>query len=176
MQVIFDEIKTCLENENYYAALALALTIPDALRHHQINRVKGKRMLYSEWFDEYVTPYYTYDGITLPGNEFARVVMLDGVGCYSLRCAFLHEEGFIDRNKENHLFVFHPHVHKETDYMIKDGDKDETIVWFDVAKLCRAIVRAGEQYYNNCTDKSTLKKSIIYIDTKQYGKSKGDGL
>jgi len=74
MKDILNSVARALEEENWYAALFVALTLPDicaALEHEKSN---GDR--YAEWFEANLPQYKEF----LSGND-----------CYALRCALLHE-------------------------------------------------------------------------------------
>lgn len=86
MQALIDSVKKALEQENWYAALTLALTLPDIcgkVEHPKVGT--GKR--YSDWFNQYVG--FSYQSML--GHPKTKHVFLSGNDCYALRCAFLHE-------------------------------------------------------------------------------------
>ena len=90
IEMFVQDIKISLENNCYYAALALALTLPDIcgkIMYPEINTV-GER--YKKWFDYYIgdyeqSPFYKNK------NSLNGMPYLNGELCYSLRCAFLHQ-------------------------------------------------------------------------------------
>jgi len=73
MNKIIDSVRDSLRQENWYAALFAALTLPDicvALEHG-----KGGGEKYSAWFEESLKQYGRF---------------LSGDDCYALRCSLLH--------------------------------------------------------------------------------------
>ena len=79
-------IEKSIKSENWYSALALALTIPDICgRLSYPDLVKKSQERYKKWFDEYLLCFYE---IPLNGRMFT---FMSGGDCYALRCALLHE-------------------------------------------------------------------------------------
>lgn len=120
MNNIFNSIELCLSTNNWYAGLALALTLSDTcggIAYPGEQTVKNNRKLvsnsYTHWFDEYVKPTYTSthsldpnSPVTIPkkalltqyprGIKFSNEYnyseeLINGLECYGLRCAYLHE-------------------------------------------------------------------------------------
>lgn len=84
MRRFTDAVENALQVENWYGALAIALTLPDLCgRLETPNEGVGKR--YTRWFEVYVQPEYTAS----PG--MGAHVFLSGADCYALRCSYLHE-------------------------------------------------------------------------------------
>jgi len=86
MERLTNSIKAALDNRNWYAALALALTMPDICGKLDHPDMASSRR-YPAWFDQWLSAKYTaYVG---PARE--RVVLLSGNDCYALRCSYLHQ-------------------------------------------------------------------------------------
>lgn len=86
MERFTQAIVTSIESENWYAALTLALTIPDIcsrLSNPDLAQKSQKR--YVKWFDEYILHHYESP---FHGKGFT---FMSGGDCYALRCALLHE-------------------------------------------------------------------------------------
>lgn len=77
-------IKAALSTENYYAALLMAITIPDICGNLE-NPEKKSQERYVEWFNRYMVDKYT---VMVGGGSY---VFLSGEDCYALRCSFIHE-------------------------------------------------------------------------------------
>lgn len=84
MKELLASIEQCLKAQNWYAATALSLTVPDvcAALESLDGRASGK--LYAGWFDKYLGAKY---GASAGGGQ----PWLTGSDCYALRCAFLHQ-------------------------------------------------------------------------------------
>src|SRR5258708_7704442 len=77
-------VRQSVANQNWYSALAMALTLPDIAAKLD-GRPGGSAARYISWFGTYLDPIYT---VQMSGRT---VVFLSGEDCYALRCAFLHE-------------------------------------------------------------------------------------
>lgn len=92
---IIKEIKSALSNEEFLAALALALTLPDTCGKAEFP-TKGNRDRYIGWYDEYVGKYEkppkSNSDNSSTNNLFDDMPYMSGEIVYSLRCCFLHQE------------------------------------------------------------------------------------
>ena len=96
MQQFVDAARRAVDEENWYAALALALTLPDIASKLEHPDLKG-RARYVAWCDMYLTPKYTSPA----GYGRASKTWMTGLDTYSLRCAVLHQG--IDQVTENEV-------------------------------------------------------------------------
>lgn len=86
MERFTQAIEKSIESENWYAALTLALAIPDICgRLSNPDLAKESKKRYVKWFDEYVLHHYESP---FHGQGFT---FMSGGDCYALRCALLHE-------------------------------------------------------------------------------------
>lgn len=76
------------EQENWLAALALALTLPDICAAVDDPGPHKSRARYAKWWDQYVAPQY----LATPGPKDDWVVhsYLPGQDAFYLRCSYLH--------------------------------------------------------------------------------------
>jgi len=80
MERFTNSIKKSLETKNWFAALFMALALPDICGAlEDPNRGVGER--YKDWFDRYLKPKYYSTGSTNFSAE----------DCYMLRCSCLHQ-------------------------------------------------------------------------------------
>lgn len=86
MHHLIDAVKLSVDQKNWYAALSLALTLPDICGRLE-GRIKGSQKRYADWFDRFVSSRYR-------GGPFYSMQFLGGDDCYALRCAFLHQGEF----------------------------------------------------------------------------------
>ncbi|MFY3647045.1 hypothetical protein ACOTET_23105 [Achromobacter xylosoxidans] len=86
LRAIVESVKLAVANSNWYAALALALTMPDICGKID-NPNLGSQARYAAWFDTYIGPKYRRPVL---GQEH---IFMAGTDCYALRCSFLHEGG-----------------------------------------------------------------------------------
>ena len=85
MRQFIQAIEISLNTQNWYSALALALTLPDICGKIDSPDLKT-RLRYPKWFNEYVGEKYK---VVKPDGE--THIFMTGNDCYALRCAFLHE-------------------------------------------------------------------------------------
>lgn len=97
-------VESALQAGNHYAALALALALPDICGWVQDPDVTtGAR--YVAWFEKYLQSKYTNPASALIPNH----IFLNGSDCYALRCAYLHEgrDDITDQRAQQVLDAFH---------------------------------------------------------------------
>ena len=86
MRQFIQAIEISLNTQNWYSALALALTLPDICgKIDYPNLHRKSRLRYSKWFDMYVGEEYK---MTIEGET---ITFLTGNDCFALRCSYLHE-------------------------------------------------------------------------------------
>lgn len=79
-------VRRAVAEENWYAALALALTLPDICGRLETPDA-GSKTRYVAWCQTYLEPTYTGP----VGPDRTPHVFLHAEDCYALRCAVLHE-------------------------------------------------------------------------------------
>jgi hypothetical protein len=79
-------VRNAIIQQNWYAALVTALTLPDICGSLETPGVGGSQKRYIRWFDQYLLQRYT----ALLGEEKSHE-FLSGADCYALRCSYLHE-------------------------------------------------------------------------------------
>ncbi len=84
MERFVQSIEKSIQTENWYAAIAMALAIPDICGWIETPTV-GSQKRYEAWFNKYLLPAYKSP---FHGPDFT---FLSGSDCYALRCALLHE-------------------------------------------------------------------------------------
>jgi hypothetical protein len=75
-------VRGAVAESNWYAALSLALTLPDICGG--LESAGGSRKRYVDWCDTYLVPTYTSQ------MDDGPYVFLGASDCYALRCALLH--------------------------------------------------------------------------------------
>lgn len=86
MQHLIHATRAAVKDRNWYAALALALALPDICGRLQSPK-NGVGARYGAWWERYVMPKYMS---SKPGTD-DMVPWLSGADAYAIRCAFLHE-------------------------------------------------------------------------------------
>jgi hypothetical protein len=82
-QRLLNSIRAAVDHENWLAALAVTLMLPDICGSIQWPEEKKSRTRYRKWWDEHFGDSYQY------GKGPNHHVTGDEV--YQLRCAYLHE-------------------------------------------------------------------------------------
>lgn len=87
MKHLVDAARLAITQENWYASLAIALTLPDICGRIAYPGVKsGERV--AMFFDKYLAHHYVC------GPTFWPIVSMTGGDFYALRCAYLHQGEF----------------------------------------------------------------------------------
>lgn len=84
MQQFVDSTRAAVNQSNWYAALAMALTLPDICGRIEEPTAKSEPRFVS-WYDRFLLARYQGH----PGGT--QHTFLSGSDCYALRCAFLHQ-------------------------------------------------------------------------------------
>ena len=148
MEKRIKEIRKAIDNELYYCALSLALTLPDICGKNEYPNESNRRR-YVNWFNNYAKSLFTCVATVLPDNETQEYVWFSAEECYALRCAYLHA-GNYELNRVD-LKNVHLHAH------IRDGNNYSHIIrnsifadW-DVIEICKNLCDAVELYCSNHT-------------------------
>ncbi len=141
MKNFTNSIESSLQNQNWYAALTLALTLPDICGWLE-NSAIGSEKRYVAWFDKWLLNKYT--GYIGPNQT--KHVFLHGEDCYALRCSYLHqgEDDIGDQRAkkalDNFYFITPPAngtVHK---------NQSNTTLQLQVDIFCRDIIEAVDAW------------------------------
>ena len=152
---IIDEVKKCIENECFIAALALALTIPDICGKAEYPDMrKSKR--YINWYTSYIGKYEK------PVDKYgADVPYSSGELIYKLRCSMLHQgspgispddvKDFEEEQCKVDEFVLTISSKYDTGFSRVTYDKDfavkERMLEVNIICLCNRICAASMKYY-----------------------------
>ena len=99
MERLIKSIQHALDNENYYAALFVALALPDICGKLEFGEGNGFR--YKKWCDEYFIKKET----EVYGHKISPYTIISSEDLFALRCAMLHE-GSTQVNKKIKQFRF----------------------------------------------------------------------
>ena len=86
---LIEDMNRALAYDCYFAALAIALTLPDICGKAKYPKA-GVRKRYIEWYDEYVGRYEKCPKNEADADE-EEMPYLSGEVVYSLRCSLLHQ-------------------------------------------------------------------------------------
>lgn len=162
---IIREIESALKNEEFLAALALALTLPDICGKAEYPNEKNVGIRYKTWFDDnvgkYEKPPLSKDG---KKTEFDDMPYMSGEIIYSLRCCFLHqgtpniEEEKIHepRCKVTHFTLIIANAMNGGSSSVSQNsfiDSGERTLEINIVNLCCKLCLVAKAYYKENKDK-----------------------
>jgi hypothetical protein len=143
-------IRESLENKNWYAALTLALTLPDICGRLEFpNKSSSKRFVH--WFNDYLLDEYTLK------NKWGTHVFLNGEDAYALRCAYLHqgevniEEQWIRKVLSEFKFVVPPKNN------IIHRNQIDNLLQLQVDIFCMDICSAIEKWVDDVSSNQEIQ-------------------
>lgn len=89
MKHLSDAVRQAVQQENWYAALSLALTLPDIASKLEYPDIRGAGRRYTSWVEQNISPRYPRRM-----EDGATGTWISGADLYALRCAVLHEGSF----------------------------------------------------------------------------------
>ena len=149
-QPFLNSIRAAVKHENWLAALALALMLPDICATTQMPKVKGKGKRYAKWWGDRFANTYRYG--TGP-NDYVT-----GHEVWQLRCAYLHEGSELQSHKTElsaaiEKFQF---ASSKQQHLKPEG----TIVWLDLQTFCEHMCFHVEDWEKNVLSKDTLMQTM----------------
>lgn len=160
------DMKKALDNDCYFAALSLALTLPDICgRAEYPDLVDKSKQRYIRWFDEYIG---RYEKPSKQSKNDEDMPYLSGEVIYQLRCSLLHQgvpdidKGNI-KAKENQIDNFSLVVEKKKDFDIYSDVA--SVCWnntspnkyrsyrINVRRFCIIVRNVVKSYYEDNKDK-----------------------
>lgn len=137
MQHLADAIKKAMTDQNWYAALTLALSMPDICGRLESPQKKSQAR-YETWFAKYVLSSFQFE---IGGEMY---IFLNASDCYALRCAYLHqgEFGLEDQRAKKvlELINFRAPIAGDFTHMVTDG----SVLSLKVDMFCTAICNGVE--------------------------------
>lgn len=167
INTLIEDINKALDNEAYFSALSLALTLPDICGKAEYPDANvGRR--YIDWYDEYVGKY---EQCPCEDCQETKIPYLSGEVIYSLRNSFLHQgtpnidNGKI-KEKTNKINEFTLVIEKKNEFDIyadtssvkttfagtPDTDIERTYS-VNVRRLCLILTLSAKSYYAANKDK-----------------------
>lgn len=167
MQNYINSLEKCIEDQNWYGALFIALTLPDicAKIEYPLEK-KSSAKRYINWFNKYLKKNYETSRALKPinpklksiadnlppglGGGLKKETFLTGEDFYSLRCAYLHEGSDIitEQNKRLILdkFVF---VQPPNGIVIHNNLSRNTTLQLQVSELSKEIIIAVNEWLSD---------------------------
>lgn len=137
-----NSLKDATDAKNFYAALAVAFTIPDICsKLESPKEYTGSR--YKKWFNKYLSKYYKTS--LLNQNQ-----LLTSDDFYALRCAYLHQ-GMSDISNQTARKVLNDFMFVDVEYPIVIHnnyiiDNGHKILQIQIDLFCRMIHEAAIEW------------------------------
>ena len=161
---IIREIESALKNDEFLAALALALTLPDICGKAEFPNEKSVGARYIKWFDDnvgnYEKPPRSNDG---KNTEFDDMPYMSGEIVYSLLCCFLHQgTPNIEKEKINEpqckvthfTLIVANAINGGSSMVSKSSFADpERTLEINIVNLCWKLCLVAKAYYEDNKDK-----------------------
>lgn len=143
---IINDCEQALEHNLYFAALNLALTLPDICGKAKYPAEKSNKKRYVDWFEEYIGQYNKY-----PKNE--KMPYQSGEIIYSLRCSVLHQGNpSVDEKQCNltHFSLIYETKKPYDIYACESSSVSETQreIRLHIRSLCWRICTVAKDYYD----------------------------
>lgn len=163
---IIDEIKVCLNNNCYIAALYTVLTLPDICGRAEYGKKISNRKRYELWFDTFV-------GKNLIIDKNIKHLNINGQIIWSLRNNALHEAIYDINGKLQKINDFEfliqntngatlsSNSYSKIDYMNDIENCSEKYLCINVVDLCLRICSATQKYYKENKNKFDFMKNKI---------------
>lgn len=145
MERFTSSIKKSLENHNWYAALFLALVLPDICAN--IERPDDcSKARYTDWYNRYIKEKYTKH----IGPDQKEHVFLCGEDCYALRCSLLHEGGndISNQRAQEVLDSFHFVVPPGSGSIVH-MNQSGAVLQLQIDIFCKDICQAVKEWYKS---------------------------
>ena len=155
-----DAVKKSLQSENWHAALAVALTLPDICGKLQDENLKSTKR-YIKWFNQYLKNEYTiFIGADKKEHQF-----LTGEDMYALRCSFLHAgEVNIENQWVRKVLKDYKFVAPRPNLTVHRNQSGDTLQ-LQVDLFCLEICTAVESWIKDFKEDSKIQqKAEMMID------------
>lgn len=156
MEDFLNALRISVSTENWYAAIMIALSLPDICGSIDIPGKDKSQKRYADWFDIHVGKKYT---IISPSGE--EIVFMTGNDCYALRCAVLHQgiSDTMDQKAHDVVDYFRFH-HSKVCHMHNLQQKGRLLI--DIPTFCNDIIEGVLEWEGVvATDSDTRRKLAI---------------
>ena len=149
-----ESIEKSLKTENYYAALAVALALPDICGKLEFPQ-KGSGERFKDWFNKYLQSKYQ---LTTGETQYTT---LNATDCYALRCSFLHEAS--DDITSQHAREVLSKIKFTT--MNMHNIKIEDVLSLNVNNFCQDISEGVKSWLEDIDENKEIKDRIDKLIT-----------
>ena len=177
---LVDDINRALDNNAYFAALSLVLTLPDICGKAKYPSESSTKKRYIDWYDEFVGQYEQ-----CPCDDCRRANMpyLNGEIVYSLRNSMLHQgtpniDNHGIKNEANHLDEFILHIEPKNEFNVH-ADSAGIVTSYaglritevkrryriNVRRFCFILTHSAKAYYQKNTEQFNFFNYTIIEDS-----------
>lgn len=150
-------VRKAIIQENWYAALTLALTLPDICGKLERPNIKSTFVRYSKWFDEYMLYKYSFESFG------KKVILLSGRDTYALRCSYLHggEADITEQHRREVLdgFVFMVSEKVNGEYIGSHKIQINNILQLRIDLFCKDICDSVDDWIERNKSNVRIQKS-----------------
>lgn len=152
MDHVFDQIRGVRDAGFPYAALMIALSVPDICANLSLDEGAGKtgqKARYQRWFDE----------------NLADKLLLDRDDCYSIRCGVFHQGTSANKDKKFGVVVFSvgpPFTQSEMGEVIDNttGTNYGRVLTVEVSFLTETVIAAAQEWLERQAENKTVQKNL----------------
>jgi len=141
MKIFTTELQNALKGKAYYAAILLALTLPDVCSALESANGASTPETYKNWYEKWLGPQYP---------------TVTGADIYFLRCSVAHQAAF------NHpaMQVKKVYFTLPTGLLIYDQNEDEHGLQLDLIRFCKSMAEAVDRWYSAKGNTPEVEKNI----------------
>jgi hypothetical protein len=167
MQNFIEALEKCMETENWYGALFIALTLPDICAKIEYpDEKKSSAKRYTQWFDVYLKKNYETSRNAIPlsselealttlipagiGGGRKKETFLTGSDFYALRCAYLHEgSNEITNQRKREILEKFEFVQPRKGMIFHNNLKNGRILQLQVSELANEVMLGVMNWLND---------------------------
>lgn len=155
IEKLIEECEKALEYNLYFAALNIALTLPDICGKAAFPNEKSNKIRYINWYDEYIG-----NTLKLPSSQDQtyNFPYASGKIVYNLRCSILHQGNpniSLDKCKITDFSLIYE-TQKEPIHIYSWGSGtlavNKSELSLNIRTLCWAICETVKWYYDQCPE------------------------
>lgn len=152
-------IRSSVQSANWYAALFMALTMPDICSKLELPTSGNSGPRYRDWFDKYLATTYTSSI-----GEREMVFMTSG-DCWALRCSLLHEgsDDIGEQRAREILTRFRFTAHGSHRLRV------DSILVLNTAEFCEEICLAVEAWTRDVSRNTDVQERIAAMVAVEVG-------
>lgn len=156
MENFINALESAIENQNWYGALFIALSIPDICGYLETPN-DGSQARYERWFEEYMLERYS----SKIGPDGTPHTFLSPSDCYALRCALLHEgrEEIIEQQAREALDRFH-FIEPPSEGLSIHCNQINNVLQLQTDIFCSDILAGLNNWCNAIKDRAEVEERI----------------